>query len=78
MSGNIFEWCRDDDGLANLADATDPWTPYYNSAANAQMHGGGTYGAWNDATKTKASYRESYSKSTAQNVRGFRVSVIMQ
>ena len=78
MSGNLFDWCRDDAGLANLADATDPWTPYYNSAANAQMHGGGQYGAWNDALKTKASYRESYSKSTAQNVRGFRVSVIMQ
>ena len=81
MSGNLFDWCRDDAGLANLADATDPWTPYYNSeAAYARMHGGGTYGAWsnNAGTDPRVSFRTSYSKSTAQNVRGFRVSLIMQ
>lgn len=81
MSGNLWEWCRDDSGLANLADATDPWTPYYNSeAAYARMHGGGTYGAWsnNAGVDPRVSFRTSYSKSTAQNIRGFRVSLIMQ
>ena len=79
MTGNVWDFCRDDSGLANLADAPDPWTPYDNASASVVMHGAGDYGSWSsNGNGPKASVRPAVSKTTGLNLRGFRVSVIMQ
>ena len=81
MTGNVWEWVLDDTSLANLADASDPWTPAYSGAtANRRLRGGSTWkednGIWADPWK--ASYRSYAGASAASNVRGFRVARIVR
>ena len=77
MSGNVWEWCRDDVSLANLANATDPFTPAYASGtANRRMHGGGPYN--NDITGSNmrqfyCSFRNTLGAGDTATTRGFRV-----
>ena len=61
--GNTGEWLRDDDSLANLANAVDPWTPACSAEAtdNRRIRG---YGIWTGVAGGiyKASNRDSQDK----------------
>ena len=78
VTGNVYEWCRDDSDLAQLADAPDPWTPSSNNNANRRTRGGQAYNnAWNQLY-----FRVSYRSSTAPNqwshYIGFRLAWIVK
>jgi len=78
MSGNVWEWCRDDVSLDNLANAADPFTPaYVSGTANRRMHGGGPYN--NDILATNmrqfyCSFRNTIGAGDTNLTRGFRIS----
>lgn len=82
MTGNVWEWVLDDNSLANLANAPNPWTPAYSGeTANRRLRGGNTWkekqADWADPWK--ASYRFSAAASaTGSSVYGFRVSRIVR
>ena len=81
MTGNVWEWVLDDTSLANLANASDPWTPAYSGAtAERRLRGGSTWkekqADWQNPWK--ASYRTYADASAASNVRGFRVARIVR
>ena len=70
--GNAGEWLRDDDSRADLADATDPWTPASSAvtADNRRVRGyGGRLGYAHDIYK--ASYRDSKDKDTVASLANY-------
>ncbi len=76
-SGNVWEWCRDDNSLANLANARDPFTPAYTAGnTNYRTRGGGGYNSKalaGDEAQFRASMRNTTAKNNTGNNRGFRV-----
>ena len=44
VGGNVLEWCRDDDGLANQANALNPWTPSSTSSTRRRVRGAPYFG----------------------------------
>lgn len=61
--GNTADWLRDDDSLANLANAVDPWTPACSAEAtdNRRIRGYGIWTGW-AGSPYKASARASQDK----------------
>ena len=76
MAGNVWEWCRDDDSLGDLGDATDPFVPASNGGANRKYRGGGYY---NDSFNNgfRASWRNGNSPTTVSGAIGFRFAIVM-
>ena len=83
VSGNVWERCRDDDSLENLAAAADPFTPAWNNSAKRRVRGGCPY---NNIGKTStnpaavapmASYRFRQDSSDSSSAMGFRVAWIV-
>ena len=78
VTGNVYEWCRDDDGLSQLKDATNPWSPSSTGSSKRRTRGGQS---WNNAWSWKyfrVSYRSSSAPSTYANYLGFRVAWIVK
>ena len=86
MTGNVWEWVLDDNSLANLANAPDPWTPAYSGeTANRRLRGGSNWredhANWLDPWK--AGFRNSAAASATRpsaydGAYGFRVSRIVR
>lgn len=78
ISGNVFEWCRDDAGLSQLRDAADPWTPSRTGDANRRTRGGQAFNnTWN-WKYFRLSYRSSQTADKYANYIGFRVAWIVK
>ena len=85
MGGNLFELCLDVNRWAqtNMADLADPWTPYVDTPGSSipiAVRGGPTYAlSYSNGTHAKVSSRSMWwTRQTADNRGGFRVSVIMK
>ena len=86
MTGNVWEWVLDDNSLANLANAPDPWTPAYSGeTANRRLRGGSNWrenpADW--LNPWMAGYRNSEAASATRgssydSAYGFRVSRIVR
>ena len=78
ISGNVFEWCRDDAGLSQLRDAADPWTPSRTGDANRRTRGGQAFNnTWN-WKYFRLSYRSSQTADKYANYIGFRLAWIVK
>ena len=76
-AGNVWEWCLDDNSLADLANAADPFTPAWNSKDHRRWRGGGGYGnEW--FNHHLASMRLSQLPLAANADLGFRVALIVR
>ncbi len=78
VTGNVYEWCRDDGGLSQLKDATDPWTPAYSGNDKRRTRGGQ---AWNNNWNWKyfrVSYRSASDPGQYLQYVGFRVAWIVK
>ena len=72
--GNVWEFCRDRNGLGNMADISDPFIPYDNGAS-ITVRGSGTYSS-NTVRYFYASYRNYAGADWSQSTCGFRVAYI--
>ena len=75
-TGNVFEWCRDVDG-GSIANATDPFTPYWATYTSRRLHGGSGYGSRQSNAYFRASYRPQMQADTHVENVGFRVSMVV-
>ena len=78
VTGNVYEWCRDDAGLSQLKDAPDIWTPSSTGDARRRMRGGQSFEkAWNQLY-FRVSYREAQEPNKWLKFVGFRVAWIVK
>lgn len=78
VTGNVYEWCRDDAGLSQLGDAPDIWTPASTGDARRRMRGGQSFDkAWNQLY-FRVSYREAQAPNNWSKYVGFRVAWIVK
>ena len=75
--GNVWEFCLDRSGLANMADSTDPFVPYTASGGSIRVRGSGTWNS-NVVRYFFASYRNYAGRTWSANTCGFRVSCIVK
>ena len=74
-AGNVWEFCLDDNSLANLADAADPFIPAW-ASNGSRMIRGGCYNL-HGSTVCRASYRDhSENPASRSAVTGFRLAFI--
>lgn len=78
VTGNVYEWCRDDAGRAQLAQAPSPWAPASGGADNRRARGGQAFNNDWHQLYFRASYRESSVANKYANYLGFRVSWIVK
>ena len=76
MTGNVYEWCLDDDALGDLASAPDPFTPSSTNPSGRRRRRGGPSGEWTIDETLRASCRSAYYYYHATAIFGFRISVI--
>ena len=76
--GNVWEWCLDDGGLGNLAEAPDPFTPRWTPGTYRRRRCGGS--VWNplDSVNHRASMRSNTTEpaGNAGSFIGFRVALV--
>ena len=78
VTGNVFEWCRDDAGREQLAQAPSPWTASSTGDANRRTRGGQAFNnAWNQLY-FRVSYRASVEPNKWGTYLGFRVAWIVK
>ena len=76
--GNVYEWCRDDAGLSQLADAPNPWMPSSNGHESRRTRGGQAYNNdWNQLY-FRTSYRASGAPNSWSHYIGFRLAWIVK
>ena len=75
-AGNVWEWCRDGAGLANLGNATDPFVPHNTTGKKVGRSWGAATSAYTDES-FRASKRWSGVDGPGWN-RGFRVSHVVE
>ena len=78
-SGNVWEWCRDDSGLANLKDALNPFVPAATGNTDRRMRGGGGHNSKalaGDNYQFHCSWRGTQPSNKNSDNRGFRVAWI--
>ena len=80
MAGNVWEWCLDDSSLANMANASDPWTPACGSVSNnsRRKRGGHCFFAPINYAGFRASYRNDTDRGTRNQDTGFRVAFVVK
>ena len=78
-TGNIWEWCLDDNSRVNLKDASDPWTAANSGSGTIKysLRGGGAYSQWSNAPAFQASYRNA-DTNQRWKAYGFRVAFIVK
>lgn len=74
--GNVWEWCLDDGGLGDLANAADPFTPQWTPGSYRRRRGGGSL--WGDPSSDQfyASNRQTEPASVSYSSLGFRVALV--
>ena len=78
VTGNVYEWCRDDAGLLQFKDAPDPWSPSSTGNASRRTRGGQAYNNdWNQLY-FRVSYRTSIDPGKWNHSIGFRVAWIVK
>ena len=77
MAGNVWEWCRDDDSLGDLGDATGPFVPASNGGTKRKYRGGGSYNDAANHNSFKASWRNGNGPQTSVAAIGFRFAIVM-
>ena len=78
VTGNVYEWCRDDAGLTQLADAPDPWTPSSTGNASRRTRGGQAYNNNWHQLYFRVSYREATAPDQWKHFIGFRLAWIVK
>ena len=78
VTGNVYEWCRDDAGLSQLKDAPDPWTPASTGNANRRTRGGRAFNNDWHQLYFRLSYRESTAPDQWKHFIGFRLAWIVK
>jgi formylglycine-generating enzyme required for sulfatase activity len=77
-AGNVWEHCRDDDSLLNLADAADPFKPACANGTRRRWRGGGPYDNLGTGNGSRASLRFRNLPGNRNPAQGFRVSMIVE
>ena len=77
-AGNVWEVCRDDDTLLNLADAADPFKPACANGTRRRWRGGGPYDNSGTGNGSRASLRFRNLPGNRNPAQGFRVSMIVE
>ena len=79
MSGNVWEWMRDDASRAQMHNATGAFDFAWNSNSKARVRGGGIFQASPSDNEFRASHRNEIDRSLANRWHhGFRVAWIRQ
>ena len=78
VTGNVYEWCRDDAGLSQLKDAPDPWTPASTGNASRRTRGGRAFNNDWHQLYFRVSYRESTAPDQWKHFIGFRLAWIVK
>ena len=77
MAGNVWEWCRDDNTLGDLGDATDPFIPASGGGAKRKYRGGGSYSDASTSNGFRASWRNEVGPDIGVAAIGFRFAIVM-
>ena len=76
IDGNVACWCRDSNGLANLADAPNAFTPTWVSTATKRRQRGGNWTNGLSSSPWRSSFRNNAGPGDRSYALGFRVSYI--
>lgn len=76
VAGNGFEHCLDDPSLANIADASDAFTPSWSGTSAQRRNRGGTTSSGTSTAECSASYYKG--NGTGITTVGFRVFVVIK
>ena len=78
MAGNVWNFCLDDNSLANLADATDPFTPAYSGNASRRARGGAYNVTVTNPFRSPDHTDGANSATASYNSYGYRVAYIVK
>ena len=78
VTGNVYEWCRDDAGLTQLAQALSPWAASSTGENRRRTRGGRAFNNEWHQLYFRVSYREGSTPDNWANYLGFRVAWIVK